>query len=81
MRRNLNAADRLFRLVLALTLFPLGFVLDGDARLLGLLGVLPLVAAVLGWSPIYALLRVGAARPPERVRHAALPDGQAATMS
>lgn len=61
MRRNLCAADRLFRLVLALTLLPLTLVLDGHARLIGLAGILPLGAAIVGWSPIYALFGVRSA--------------------
>jgi hypothetical protein len=58
MQRNVGGEDRLFRLVLALTLFPLMFVLDGQAQLIGLAGLEPLMVALLGWSPLYALFGV-----------------------
>lgn len=58
MRRNLGGEDRLFRLVLALAVLPLWFVLDGHARFLGLVGIEPLLAALIGWSPLYAAFGV-----------------------
>ena len=58
LERNLGGADRLFRLVLAVLFFQLLLVLEGPARLLGLLGALPLAAVLLGWSPLYACLGI-----------------------
>lgn len=58
MRRNLSAEDRLFRLVVGLTLLPLAVVLDGDARLIGLLSAIPLLQSLFGWSPMYALIGI-----------------------
>jgi hypothetical protein len=58
MRRNLGGEDRLFRLVLALSILPLGLVLEGDASLLGLIGLEPLLAALVGWSPFYAMFGI-----------------------
>jgi hypothetical protein len=59
----MSGEDRLFRLVLALALLPLMLVLDSHGRLIGLLGFEPLFAALLGWSPLYALFRVRAVAP------------------
>jgi hypothetical protein len=58
MRRNLGGEDRLFRLVLALSILPLGFVLNGQASLIGLIGLEPLLAALVGWSPFYAMFGI-----------------------
>jgi hypothetical protein len=58
MQRNLSGEDRVFRLVLALAVLPLFLVLDGQARLIGLIGTEPLVVALFGWSPLYALFGV-----------------------
>jgi len=58
MQRNLSAEDRLFRLVVGATLVPLAFVLEGDARLLGLLSAIPLLQALFGWSPMYAIIGI-----------------------
>lgn len=56
MRRNLGWEDRLFRVILALSILPLALLLDGHARMLGWLGFEPLLAALFGWSPFYAVL-------------------------
>jgi hypothetical protein len=50
--------DRLFRCILGLALFQLVFVLDGPARILGLAGLLPIAAGLIGWSPLYAWLGI-----------------------
>lgn len=58
MSRNLGLEDRLFRLILAVSLFSLALVLEGQGRLIGLFGVLPFAGVVTGWSPLYALFRI-----------------------
>ena len=58
MRRNLGGEDRLFRLVLALSVLPLALVLEGNASLLGWIGLEPLLAALFGWSPFYAMFGI-----------------------
>ena len=67
--RNLGGADRLFRLVVAILFFQLLLVLDGSARLIGLVGALPFAAALLGWSPLYGSLGISTSDDPPAERN------------
>jgi hypothetical protein len=42
------------RIVAGLALLRLVFVLEGNARWFGLIGLVPLATATLGWCPLYA---------------------------
>lgn len=50
---NVGSIDRVFRIVLGLGLLSLFFILDGNARWFGLVGIVLLVTALIGWCPIY----------------------------
>jgi hypothetical protein len=58
MKTNVGGLDRLVRLVAAAALFSLFFLLEGNARLFGLVGIVPLATALLSWCPLYTLLGV-----------------------
>lgn len=58
MNANVGKIDKAVRLVLALVLFSLLFILQGDIKWLGLLGVIPLATGLLNWCPIWMLLGV-----------------------
>lgn len=58
MKTNVGAADRILRIVIGLGLISLLFVLDGGARWLGLIGLVPLLTAGLGYCPLYALFGI-----------------------
>ena len=53
MKRNMGTADRAIRAVLGLGLLSLVFVLEGGARWFGLIGLVPLATATIGWCPAY----------------------------
>ncbi len=55
MNANVGKIDKMVRLVLALVLFSLFFVLQGDAKWLGLLGLVPLATGLASWCPLYTL--------------------------
>ncbi len=55
---NVGSVDRILRIVLGLALLSLLFLLDGNARWLGLIGLVPLATALLGWCPAYSALGV-----------------------
>ena len=73
MKQNVGTVDRTIRIVAGLVLFSLIFVLEGNARWWGLVGLLPLVTGASGWCPLYLPLGIdtchaghdtpGAARP------------------
>jgi Protein of unknown function (DUF2892) len=56
MTSNVGGADRIARIVLGLAILSLLFVLEGNARWLGLIGLVPLTTALLGWCPAYTLV-------------------------
>lgn len=50
---NMGSIDRIVRVVVGLALLSLLFVLDGGARWFGLIGVVPILTAAIGWCPAY----------------------------
>lgn len=58
MKANVGGIDKVVRLVAAMALFSLFFVLEGNARLFGLVGLVPLATALLSWCPLYSLVGI-----------------------
>jgi hypothetical protein len=58
---NVGGVDRLARAVLGAVLISLVFV--GPQSLWGLIGVIPLATALLGWCPLYFPLGLSTCRP------------------
>jgi hypothetical protein len=52
---NLGLCDRAIRLFLGLTILAIGVALDTK---LGLLGLVPIATAALGWCPLYCPLKL-----------------------
>lgn len=50
---NMGSIDRIVRVVVGLALLSLVFLLEGSARWFGLIGIVPLATAALGWCPAY----------------------------
>jgi len=55
MQPNLGTADRLIRVLVGLVLLSLVLTAESSARWLGLIGLVPLATAVVGFCPVYAL--------------------------
>lgn len=53
MVRNVGGLDRVVRIVAGLMLLSLFLALDGGARYLGLIGLVPLATGLLRWCPAY----------------------------
>ena len=58
MKANVGGIDKALRISGGIVLLALFFVLEGNARWLGLIGLVPLVTAFIGWCPAYALIGV-----------------------
>lgn len=58
MKTNVGSFDRTIRLVLALALFSIFFILPGDEKWFGLIGLVPLVTGLINWCPLYTLFGV-----------------------
>jgi hypothetical protein len=53
MERNVGGIDRVVRVIVGLGLLSLILVLEGSGRWWGLIGLVPLATAALGWCPAY----------------------------
>ncbi len=58
MKINVGSADKIIRYILALGFFSLYFVLEGNMRYLALIGIVPLVTALMSWCPLYSLFGI-----------------------
>lgn len=58
MKRNIGTADRVIRFLLGLGLLGAIFLVEGNIRWFGLIGLVPLLTAVVGTCPLYSLLRL-----------------------
>jgi hypothetical protein len=66
MTTNMGSADRIIRVVVGLALLSLLLLLDGPARWLGLIGIVPLATAFVRWCPAYALFGLRTCPRPRR---------------
>jgi hypothetical protein len=55
---NGGSSEKVVRFFVGLALLSLVFLLDGKARWFGLIGLVPLLTAFLGFCPLYTLLGV-----------------------
>ena len=54
---NVNEAgiDRIIRVIIGLIILALWFVFQGNAKYFALIGLIPLITAILGWCPLYSI--------------------------
>ncbi len=55
MKKNVGSIDKVIRLILAVGLFSLFFILEGNARYWALVGVVPLATALMNRCLIYSI--------------------------
>ena len=53
MTPNVGGMDRTLRIVVGLALLSLFFLLEGNARYLGLIGIVPILTGTFRWCPAY----------------------------
>ena len=58
MKPNAGQIDRVLRVIVGLALLSLIFILDGNAKWWGLIGLGPLLTGLLGRCPGYSLLGI-----------------------
>jgi hypothetical protein len=58
MNANVGGIDRMLRIVVGIVLFSLFFVLEGNVRYLGLIGLVMLATGIFRFCPAYTLLGV-----------------------
>ena len=58
MKKNVGNMDRWIRIVLGVVLLCLLFLIPNDWRWLGLIGLIPLATAIVGFCPLYSLFGI-----------------------
>lgn len=58
MNANVGGMDRILRIVVGIALLSLFFILEGNARYVGLLGIVAIATGVFRFCPAYSLLGV-----------------------
>jgi hypothetical protein len=56
MHPNVGNSDRIIRIIAGLCILGAFFVLEGNARWLALIGLIPLVTGLVRWCPAYGIL-------------------------
>jgi len=56
MKANVGGLDRVLRIVVGAVFLAAVVILEGNARWLGLAGLVPLLTGILGYCPAYVLL-------------------------
>ncbi len=64
MKTNTGNIDRILRAIIGLVLLSLVFV--GPQTLWGLIGIIPLVTAIIGICPAYSLLGINTCNAPQK---------------
>ncbi len=58
MIKNVGTVDKVLRVVLGVGILSLLFILEGNLRWLGLIGLVPLATVALSWCPLYTLIGI-----------------------
>jgi hypothetical protein len=56
MKANVGGIDKVVRIILGVGLLSLLFILEGAAKWWGLVGLVPLGTALMGYCPLYAIV-------------------------
>lgn len=56
--KNIGKIDRIIRIILGLILLSLLFILDGNLKYLGLIGIVPLLTASISFCPLYTVFGI-----------------------
>ena len=65
MNKNVGTVDKALRVIAGLAILSLLFILEGNARWWGLIGLGPIATAAMGFCPPYKLLGINTARKKE----------------
>ena len=58
MKRNVGKVDKWIRIILGVAILSLLFLVEGNLRWLGLVGLIPLITGLINFCPLYALLGI-----------------------
>ena len=56
--KNVGSIDKIFRLIVGLALLSLLFLLNGNLKYLGLIGLVPILTATISICPLYSIFGI-----------------------
>lgn len=56
--KNLGKFDKIIRLIVGIGLLSLLFVMNGNIKFLGFVGLIPIISAVVGVCPLYSIFGI-----------------------
>lgn len=62
MQINVGGLDRIIRFIVGLALLSMLFLGSGSWRWVGLVGIVPLLTALMRYCPLYTVLRINTAK-------------------
>lgn len=65
MQANVGDVDRALRVVAGIVLLSLVFILEGNARWWGLIGIVPIATGLLRWCPAYIPFGISTCKAPK----------------
>ena len=58
MKTNVGSVDKIVRVAVGIGLLSLFFIVEDNMRFLGLIGIVPIATALMGWCPLYNVIGV-----------------------
>lgn len=58
MKKNVGKVDKWIRIIFGIALLSLIYIIKGNWRWLGLLGLIPLITGIMNYCPLYAALGI-----------------------
>lgn len=58
MEQNVGSTEKVIRIVVGLAILSLLFLLEGPNRWFGLIGLAPILTALVGWCPAWSVLGI-----------------------
>jgi len=58
MHKNEHSVERILRVIVGIALLSLLFILEGNIRYVGLIGILPILTGATGICPLYTVLGI-----------------------
>ena len=53
--KNIGKTDKIIRIIIGVLLLSLLLLLDGNLRYIGLIGMVPIITALIGFCPLYKI--------------------------
>ncbi len=62
MTKNVGGLDKVIRIIIGIVLLSMLFWVEGSLKWLGLIGIVPLFTALIGWCPLYLLFGINTSK-------------------